>query len=304
MNATARKKNTPAPAQPLALVGIVEESRAVAPVAADTSPDGLLALALQQGANMETLERLMALKERHDANEARKAFVAAMADFKHEDLAIGKNKHVSFTTSKGTTSYDHAELFDVTDVVVPALAKHGISHRWTVKQDQARITVACVLTHRLGHSESVEMTAGADDSGGKNSIQAIASTKTYLERYTLLAATGLATGGDLGGESDDDDGRGYEQEPTEAERLERRKAQCLDAAARHAKAVEQIHDYIGRFDVSQDVEQLRTVAIAWAEIPEVDQMALWLAPTKGGVLSTHERDVIKTQLPKLEPTHG
>jgi hypothetical protein len=27
---------------------------------------------------------------------------------------------------------------------------------------------------------------------------------------------------------------------------------------------------------------------------------LWLAPTKGGVFTTHERDVIKTKLPKQE----
>ena len=49
--------------------------------------------------------------------------------------------------------------------------------------------MTCQITHELGHSESVEMTAPPDDSGGKNTIQSIASTKTYLERYTLLAAT-------------------------------------------------------------------------------------------------------------------
>jgi hypothetical protein len=45
------------------------------------------------------------------------------------------------------------------------------------------------------------MNSGPDDSGGKNKIQAIASAKSYLERYTLLAITGLAT------KDMDDDGR-------------------------------------------------------------------------------------------------
>ena len=61
------------------------------------------------------------------------------------------------------------------------------------------------MTHKQGHSEETELEAAADSSGGKNMIQAQASTITYLQRYTLLAATGLATKDQL-----DDDGRGAE----------------------------------------------------------------------------------------------
>lgn len=176
-------------------------ARAVVPAA--TTPSHLLAMAVEQGADLDKLTKLMDLQERWEANEARKAYVAAMADFKAAPIVIGKNKRVSFTTAKGKTEYDHAELSDVTAALVPRLSQHGFSHAWTVKQDAGKITVACVLTHRLGHSERVEMTSGADDSGGKNSIQAISSANSYLQRYTLLAVTGQATGGQ------DDDGRGY-----------------------------------------------------------------------------------------------
>ena len=44
-------------------------------------PDQYIASAIASGASVETLERLMALKERHDANEAKKAFIEAMAQF-------------------------------------------------------------------------------------------------------------------------------------------------------------------------------------------------------------------------------
>jgi hypothetical protein len=60
----------------------------------------------------------------------------------------------------------------------------------------------CAVTHVKGHVERCIMKALADESGGKNSIQAIGSAITYLQRYTLLAATGL-TSADI----DDDDGR-------------------------------------------------------------------------------------------------
>jgi hypothetical protein len=45
----------------------------------------------------------------------------------------------------------------------------------------------------LGHSEETTLSAPSDTTGSKNPIQAIGSTITYLERYTLLALTGLAT---------------------------------------------------------------------------------------------------------------
>lgn len=164
------------------------QSTALAP----TNPMQMLAVAVQQGMPIETLRELMQLKKEWEADEARKAFVAAMAAFKANPPEIVKDKHVSFTTQKGTTAYDHATLGGVCAAVIKGLATHGISHRWDVAQSDNRIKVTCVLTHSQGHSESVGLNSAADDSGGKNSIQAIGSAITYLQRYSLLAATGLA----------------------------------------------------------------------------------------------------------------
>ena len=52
--------------------------------------------------------------------------------------------------------------------------------------------MTCVLSHRDGHFEETTLTAGRDDSGKKNAIQQVGSTITYLQRYTLKAALGLA----------------------------------------------------------------------------------------------------------------
>lgn len=182
----------------------------------------LVTLAMEKG-QVDQLERLFEMQMKWDTDLQRKAFVAAMAAFKAEagGITIAKSKQVRFTTQKGTTEYMHAELHDITRALVPVMAKHGLSHRWVLEQAGKDIKVTCVMTHRDGHSESVQMTAQADDSGGKNSIQAIASTKTYLERYTLLAATGIATGGEH-----DDDGRSYGQQAP-AERISAEQVQIL-----------------------------------------------------------------------------
>lgn len=168
------------------------------------TPTMMLAMAVERGASLEYIEKLMALQERWEANEARKAFTVAMTEFKAEPLEIFKRKSVGYATKEGDfVGYKHAELSDVADVVVPAMARHGLSHRWDVKQADGRIHVTCTVTHRLGHSESVTMDAPPDSSGKKNSIQQVASAVTYLQRYTLLAASGMATKSEA-----DDDGQG------------------------------------------------------------------------------------------------
>lgn len=170
----------------------------------EASPFGMMLTALGRGASLELVESAMKLQERWEANEARKAFVQAMADFKAEPLEIFKRKQVGYTTDKGGfVGYKHAELSHITDVVVPAMARHGLSHRWDLQQGGGRIVVICTITHRLGHSESVSLDGSPDSSGKKNCIQQVASTITYLQRYTLLASTGLATKDDA-----DDDGKG------------------------------------------------------------------------------------------------
>ncbi|MCR4319720.1 MAG: ERF family protein [Candidatus Brocadiaceae bacterium] len=162
------------------------------------TPMSMLNMAVSQGADLDKLEKLMALQERWEANEARKAFSEALTAFKAEPLTIDKDKHVKF----GNTEYNHATLGNVCNIIGAALSKHGLSYRWNTEQNEGKIKVSCVLMHVKGHSESISLEAVADTSGAKNGIQAIGSTVSYLQRYTLLAITGTAT------QEQDDDGRG------------------------------------------------------------------------------------------------
>lgn len=167
-------------------------------------PAGPLAMAMQAmkaGMSIADMRGMLDLQKDWEANEARKAYVQAMSKFKQNPPEILKRKEVAFSG----TQYMHATLGDVTQAIMQALAQHGISHRWDTVQANDQITVTCILTHKLGHSEETTLQAAPDDSGKKNRIQQMASTVTYLQRYTLLAATGLATK-----DMADDDGRGGE----------------------------------------------------------------------------------------------
>lgn len=167
------------------------------------TPAQMIQVALEKEAGMETIERLLAVQERWEAGEARKAFVRAMANFKAGAPSISKNRKVRYENrNNGVTSYDHASLDHILDTVGPEMSRAGLSHSWRTEQRDGFIYVTCRLTHELGHFEETTLFGMPDNSGGKNAVQAVGSTVSYLQRYTFLAVAGLATG-DM-----DDDGQG------------------------------------------------------------------------------------------------
>lgn len=163
------------------------------------NPLEIIQQAISKGADLDKIEKLMILQERWEATQAKKEYFKAMAEFKANPPRIDKDHTVKFETSKGTTSYNHATLGNVAEKINMELSKHGLSACWTIQQNGV-ISVTCKIVHIKGYSEETTITAPSDQTGSKNSIQAIGSTITYLQRYTILSLTGLAT-------YDDDDGR-------------------------------------------------------------------------------------------------
>jgi len=167
----------------------------------DTNETGLLAVieraARDPNIDIAKMEKLLEMSERIEARRAESAFIAAISEFKANPPRIVKDSRVDYTSQKTgqRTQYDHASLANVVRTVTEGLGRVGISHRWETDQaDGGRIRVTCVLTHVGGFSTRTTLSASPDDSGGKNNIQAIGSSVTYLQRYTLMAATGLAAG--------------------------------------------------------------------------------------------------------------
>lgn len=160
------------------------------------TPMEMLNRALMSGATPETLERLLALQERWENNQARKAYDEAIAAARADIPPIKKNKTVSY--GAGKTSYQHEDLAEIERTILPILSKHGISYRFRTTVADKQIIVTCILS-KGGYREENSLPGPADTSGSKNPIQAIGSAVTYLERYTLKAALGLSA-------TNDDDG--------------------------------------------------------------------------------------------------
>lgn len=158
------------------------------------TPPVLLQMAIQKGTDIAQLEKLMELQERWEKKEARKTFFDALSRFQQTALAIKRNKKAKINMSGGGSyEYGYADLGAITQQIKKALRDSGLSYRWEMAEENGKMKVTCLITHRDGHTETTTMEAGLDATGGKNAIQQKGSTHTYLQRYTLIGALGLST---------------------------------------------------------------------------------------------------------------
>jgi hypothetical protein len=149
------------------------------------TPNTMLQTAIEQGADLEKLEKLMDLQERWMKEEARKAYIVAMSNFRANCPVIERTKKAH--------NSNYAGLAETIDEIKDLLAGCGLSHSWKTEQTEQLIKVTCCVTHVQGHQECTSLSETADTSGSKNKIQGLASTVSYLERYTLFAILGIAS---------------------------------------------------------------------------------------------------------------
>ena len=151
--------------------------------------------------DIATIERFITLQREEEDRQAERAFNASMSRLQGLIPEISKTGKAKFPTSKGVIEYNFDNLNDICNALRPFLIETGLSFSFKQAQEKGAITVKCTVSHSLGHSESNQMTSAPDSSGTKNAIQAIASTNTYLQRYTLKSAFGISSVDDDGSAS-------------------------------------------------------------------------------------------------------
>jgi len=231
------------------------------------STGALVRLAMERDMSVDVLERLLKLKKQEEDEAARREFVADFAAFHAEAPTIIKDKEVGYWTRPKDGSkpefvgYKHATIGNVVETVGPVLGSHGFGWSWEPERqgDKGLISVTCRLTHRLGHSVEATLAAGPDTSGKKNPIQQVASTVTYLQRYTFLLVTGLATM-----DQKDDDGKAAP--PADEAALPRKAEDTIEAFGR----------LLGEGNARGDLERwLDCEATAWGENQYAALRQLW-----------------------------
>lgn len=155
--------------------------------------DTFISEAIAKNLPVETMEKLFELRSKVKAEQAREAFVDAMAQFQSKCPQIPKTKIVK--NKDGTVRYKYAPLDVITDTIKDHLAENGLAYTWNSENDkEAKELVAiCKVTHKYGHSETSEFRIPITPSQFMTGPQTYASALTYAKRYTLCNALGIST---------------------------------------------------------------------------------------------------------------
>ena len=166
-------------------------------------PHTLLARALELGAGIDTIERLVGLAREVRTIRAREAWYAAMAKFQQQCPAIKKTLSARIQTARSQYQYAYSPLDEILATVQPILGPLGLSVSWrSPRIEHDRVVVVCLVAHELGHVEdSGDIAMPVEQSNptvGATPPQRVGIALTYARRYSLMFRLGLAP-------EDDDD---------------------------------------------------------------------------------------------------
>lgn len=142
------------------------------------------------------MDKILAVQERYEAGEARKAYAAAIVAAKRELPAV-----IGYDATNKFAGYRYSTLAAIVDGVTKVLSRHDLSASWDISSSPPNVTVVCKITHCAGHVEvsppmtaPVEATTSAAGKEKKTPVQAIMSAATSLRRMTVMSMLGLSSG--------------------------------------------------------------------------------------------------------------
>jgi len=158
----------------------------------------------------ESIEKFLAMHERIEANNARKAYHAAVAEFKRTCPKIvrrSENQQFSVVRNGVKRASRFASREDIDAAIVPALAAVGLSYRFgDMRIENGEMIIACIVSHADGHSETSTVAGVKINSpAGSSDLQKLGAAQTYAMRYAVIQALGLSSvDEDLDGNEEED----------------------------------------------------------------------------------------------------
>lgn len=151
----------------------------------------LIDRAIENNIDIEKFEKLISLAQMLEREKAKRDFYESFSKFQSSIPTIFKNSEVNM--GYGKPKYNYATLSDIITNIQKPLGEANLSFRWEISNNNDIIEVTCILSHSGGYELQTSIQAGKDATPGKSNVQAIASTITYLKRYTLVSLLGIGT---------------------------------------------------------------------------------------------------------------
>lgn len=197
---------------------------------------------------VEVMRELLAMKERAEDREAKRAFADALVDLQAEIPPMHKDGTI---VVKGVLRSKYVTMDTLDDVLRPLMEKYGFSFTLSEVGINDGMREFCgTISHRGGHEKTLSVFLPLDKSDFRSAVQSEGSTISYARRQLYKAHFNIIERGK------DDDGSGQSVEeigPDEAKDLEIR---LMDAKAN-------IPGFLKYFEIS-DVKELRKADLSRA----------------------------------------
>jgi len=241
-----------------------------------------LQTALEKGVDADSLEKLLNMQERVLDRQAEQAYSQAMVEVQSKMPVIETNCENPTTRSK------YADIGQINKQITPIYTGEGFALSFGEGKPaiESEIRVVCDVMHSQGHSKHyfVDMpldVAGIQGNRNMTETHGTGSAFTYGRRYLTKLIFNLNTG-------DDDDGNsagGDERSALEVENW------WID----HMLKLRILIPSIQRIKDGIETGELEPAVEAWLELTKDEAETLWRpAATKGGILTTKEHEVLKS----------
>jgi hypothetical protein len=176
------------------------------------APDPILAMieraSRDPAVDIEKFERLMAMKERVEAQRASIIFAEAFAELQPDLPVIDRSGTIVVYSKTDREKHGgvpagaqpiqqtpYATLDDIIEALRKPLHAHGFSLRFEYETiADGKLATTAFLRHRGGHEISAKSPPLQHDStGSKNNVQAVGSSLTYGRRYALMAVVPIVS---------------------------------------------------------------------------------------------------------------
>jgi len=160
----------------------------------DNSIESFISQAIDKGLPIETIERFLQMRKDFRADQAREAYVMAMAQFQRECPVIAKTKEVK--NKEGRVTYRYAPLDSIVIQVKEALGNNNLAYnfRESRSEDGTKLTAICTIRHSMGHSEESTFTVEVGAEAYMTDTQKYGARMTFAKRYAFVNALGILTG--------------------------------------------------------------------------------------------------------------
>lgn len=235
----------------------------------ENSAESLLLAAVEKGANVDTMERLMAMRRELRAEAARDAYYMALSKAQRDYPDIAKTKDVG-------GRYKYAPLDSIIRTVSGTLEDNGFSYSFNTERLSDGVRVTCTAHHRMGHSESSEIFIPEHGGHGTNDAQQTGSANTYGRRYSFCNVFGIQS-------EEDDDGKSAG-------------APQIEKVKRMMDVIRQPHMLRGIAIVKEGIAEggdKGLAAEAYAEWTRPELSCMNVAQTKGGIWTTAENKFLR-----------